>query len=145
MSSSTSRAAGTGRRVSNRTFYLILAVVALLVAAVLALFASSAPDGLEKVAEDVGFAEAAEDSATSGSPLADYELPAAATPDSPVNRAFAGVVGVALTAGVAFAVFGAVARSRSRSAADESGPASTEAAATAPAGSNPSIPATPSD
>ncbi|HPE45547.1 MAG TPA: alpha/beta fold hydrolase, partial [Deltaproteobacteria bacterium] len=80
-----------------------------------------------------GFAEAAEDSATSGSPLADYELPAAATPDSPVNRAFAGVVGVALTAGVAFAVFGAVARSRSRSAADESGPASTEAAATAPA------------
>ncbi len=105
-----------GRRVSNRTFYLILALTALLVAAVVALFASSAPDGLEKVAEDVGFAEAAQDSAAAGSPLADYEVPAAASPDSPVNRAFAGVVGVALTAGVAFAVFGALARSRARAA-----------------------------
>jgi hypothetical protein len=99
---------------SNRAFYLIMAGAAVLVAAVLALFASSAPDGLERVAEDVGFADTAQDSAVSGSPLADYELPAAQTPDSPLNRAFAGVVGVAVTAGVAFALFGAVARGKAR-------------------------------
>lgn len=107
-------AASPRRGPSNRWFYLGMAVVAVLVAAGLALFASSSPDGLERVAEDVGFAESAQDSAVAGSPVADYELPGAQDPDSPLNRAFAGVVGVSVTAGVAFALFGALARGKAR-------------------------------
>lgn len=56
----------------NRTFYLGVLVIALLIAGVGSLYASSHPDGLEYVAEQAGFLDSAKDSATSGSPFADY-------------------------------------------------------------------------
>ena len=46
--------------------------VSLLLAGVVSYYASSSPDGLEKVAGDIGFIESAEDSAVAGSPLSDY-------------------------------------------------------------------------
>ena len=49
-------------------------VVALLLAGVLSIYASSRPDGLERVAQDQGFAQQAEDSATADGPMAGYEL-----------------------------------------------------------------------
>ena len=101
--------------VRRSRFYLAVAAVCLLVAGVLALFASSAPDGLERVAEDQGFADAAADSATASSPLADYDVAAGGTAAS---RAVAGVIGVAVTAGVAFAVFGALSMRTQRDRVD---------------------------
>lgn len=85
---------------------MVMALVALLVAAVLALFASAEPDGLERVAIDKGFAESAQDSAVAGSPLADYTLGGQEAEPSSARSAAAGVAGVALMAAVAFGVFG---------------------------------------
>lgn len=58
----------------NRTFFVIALVAALLVAGGVSYFASSNPDGLEYVAEKVGFADAAEDSPSADSPLSDYQV-----------------------------------------------------------------------
>lgn len=58
----------------TRTFFVVGLLAALLVAGGVSLFASSNPDGLEYVAEKVGFADAAEDSATADSPLSDYQV-----------------------------------------------------------------------
>ncbi len=81
----------------DRRLAILALVVALLVAGGLSLFASSAPDGLEKVAADTGFGGTAADSATSGSPLADYQ---ASFLDGAVGRSLAGVVGVLVTLAV---------------------------------------------
>jgi hypothetical protein len=70
-------------------------LVVVLIAAVASGFASSDPDGLEKVAIDEGFAETAEDSAAAGSPLADYGVEG--VEDERVSVGIAGVVGVTIT------------------------------------------------
>jgi type IV secretory pathway TrbD component len=77
--------------------------VSLLLAGVVSYYASSSPDGLEKAAEDVGFIDWAEDSAVAGSPLSDYGVSGVA--DERLSVGLAGVVGVALTAAVAFGLF----------------------------------------
>ncbi len=56
----------------TRTVVVAGIVLALLIAGVASFYASSNPDGLEYVAEQVGFAETAEDSAAKDSPFADY-------------------------------------------------------------------------
>jgi cobalt/nickel transport protein len=58
----------------TRTLVAVGLVVSLLVAGLAGLVASSSPDGLAYVAEQVGFADTAEDSATAGSPLSDYRV-----------------------------------------------------------------------
>lgn len=93
-------------RVPGWVFYVALAVVSLLVAGVVALFASPEPDGLERVAIDTGFAEQAEDSAVAGSPLADYTLGGEPESSQPWRNAAAGVIGVGIMAAMAFGVFG---------------------------------------
>lgn len=70
-------------------------LVTILIAAVASGFASSEPDGLEKVAIDEGFAETAEDSAVADSPLADYAVEG--VDDERVGTGIAGIVGVAIT------------------------------------------------
>lgn len=87
------------RRVSSRAFTLGAALTALLVACVLSAFASGSPDGLEFVAGQVGFLDAARDSATAGSPLADYGV--AGIDNGWMSVALAGAVGCALTFGLA--------------------------------------------
>lgn len=77
-------------------------LVAVALAAGLSLYASSAPDGLEKVAQDHGFAAQAQDSATAASPLADYAWTGA---DGATGSVVAGIAGVAVTAAVAFGGF----------------------------------------
>lgn len=67
-------------------------------AAVVSFYASSSPDGLEKVAEEIGFIETAQDSAVAGSPLADYSF--AGIDDARLSTAVAGITGVLATAGV---------------------------------------------
>ncbi|WP_346619672.1 PDGLE domain-containing protein [Blastococcus montanus] len=72
----------------GRTLWIAGLLAALVVAGVLSWYASSSPDGLEHAAEQAGFAQSAEDSATAGSPLADYLV------DGEENRLSAGAAGV---------------------------------------------------
>ncbi len=90
----------------TRRFYVVALLVALLVAGVASYYASAHPDGLEYVAEKTGFLHAAEDSATSDSPLADYQV--AGVDDARLSGGLAGVLGVLLVlliaGGLAWAV-----------------------------------------
>ena len=74
-------------------------VAMLLVSGVLAggvsYFASSHPDGLNKVAMDLGFADSEKESPTSDSALAGYET--AGIENSALSRAIAGITGVTAT------------------------------------------------
>jgi hypothetical protein len=90
------------RRISTRAFTIGALVVALVIACVVSLWASSHPDGLEFVAESTGFLGAAQDSATAGSPLADYGVADVQNPW--LSIAIAGAVGCAATFGLAWLV-----------------------------------------
>lgn len=83
-------------------------VAGILLAAALAIFvspfASSSPDGLERVAADEGFDGAAEDSAVADSPLADYGVEG--IDDERTGTGVAGVVGILATFGLGVGVFG---------------------------------------
>ena len=87
----------------SKKFYTFFFLVSLAVAGVLSYYASSHPDGLEKVAEDKGFLDTAKDSAVSGSPLADYGV--AGLDNERLSVGVSGVIGILVTAAVAFAVF----------------------------------------
>ena len=78
-------------------------LVCLVLAGGVSYYASSAPDGLNKVADDLGFGDAARDSATSGSPLAGYQ--AAGVDHERLSVGIAGVAGVVVTAALAFGLF----------------------------------------
>jgi cobalt/nickel transport protein len=100
----------------TRTVVVVGLLASLLVAGGVSYFASSHPDGLEYVAEQVGFDDAAEDSATAGSPLADYQVKG--VENDALSGAAAGVTGalvvLVLAAGLTYLV-----RRRSPSARDE--------------------------
>lgn len=75
----------------TRTFLLVGLLAALLIAGGASYYASTHPDGLEYVAERVGFADVAEDSPTAGSPLSDYQVEG--VENDAASGALAGVVG----------------------------------------------------
>jgi cobalt/nickel transport protein len=77
---------------NTRRFFAVALVVSLLVAGVASYYASSHPDGLEYVAEQTGFIDSAEDSATADSPLADYQT--SGVDDARISGGLAGVIGV---------------------------------------------------
>lgn len=81
----------------------------LLLAGLVSYYASSAPDGLERVAADLGFASAAH-KPTSSSPLAGYETSGLGSGQLSVG--LAGAVGVLVTAALAFGLFTLLARRR---------------------------------
>lgn len=86
-----------------KKFYLLFFLAALSLAGGISFYASSSPDGLEKVAEDEGFLESAKDSALSNSPLADYGV--VGLDSERLSVGIAGVIGVVATAVVALALF----------------------------------------
>lgn len=86
-----------------RWFLGVGLVVALVVAGVLSGFAADEPDGLERVAIDEGFDEAAEDHALADSPLADYAV--GGVEDERLSTGLAGLAGVAITLVVAGGLF----------------------------------------
>jgi len=89
-------------------------VVAALLVLVAAPLASSAPDGLERVAIDQGFVESAEDHALSESPLAEYEV--GGVEDEATGTRVAGLVGVLVTFGIGAGIVGGFVVIRKRSA-----------------------------
>jgi len=87
----------------NMWFLAVGLIVCFGVAGFVSFYASSDPDGLEFVAEQEGFIETAQDSAVAGSALADYAVVGVA--DERLSVGIAGIIGVIITAVVAFGLF----------------------------------------
>lgn len=77
--------------------------VSLIVAGFVSFYADPNPDGLEKVAEDTGFIDTAQDSANAEIPLADYGV--AGVEDERLSVGLAGIIGVGIMAIVGFGLF----------------------------------------
>jgi cobalt/nickel transport protein len=90
-------------KVSNKKFYIGGLLVSLVLAGFVSFYASSSPDGLEKVADEIGFIETAKDPATAGSALADYGV--AGVENERASVGVAGVIGVAATGLIATSFF----------------------------------------
>jgi cobalt/nickel transport protein len=90
-------------KVSNKKFYLGGLLVSVVLAGFVSFYASSHPDGLEKVASEIGFIDNAKEPATSGSALADYGVEGVENERASVG--IAGVLGVAATGVVANGLF----------------------------------------
>ena len=80
---------------SNKKFYLVFLLVTIGLAGIVSFYASSSPDGLEKVAEDVGFIETAQDHSLDNSALADYGV--AGIENERLSVGLAGIIGVIAT------------------------------------------------
>jgi cobalt/nickel transport protein len=91
-------------RSSNlRLFVIGGLLVAVALALIVSGFASSSPDGLEKVAEDKGFLETAQDHLFGDGPLADYTVKG--VDNERLSTGLAGLIGVLVTFGVGLALF----------------------------------------
>jgi len=81
--------------------WLVPIISIFLIAGVLSLFASAWPDGLERVAENMGFMKLAEQGKiTLPTPLADYEIKGLGQ----IGKSIAGLLGSGLCFGVAFGI-----------------------------------------
>lgn len=80
----------TSRKVSTRTVLVVGFLVALVLAGIVSLWASASPDGLNRVAGDLGFADAQQTSGTQDGPLAGYQITGV---DSRWSGGLAGVIG----------------------------------------------------
>jgi cobalt/nickel transport protein len=88
---------------NNRKFYISGFVISLFLAGVVSFYASSSPDGLEKVAEDIGFIETAKDHSNVDGALADYGVKGIENERTSVGVAgVIGVIGTAVVAGIGF-------------------------------------------
>jgi len=92
----------------NKKFLAAGFLVSLFLAGVVSFYASSDPDGLEKVAEDIGFIETAKDHTYADGALADYGVKGIDNERASVG--LAGVIGVIGTAVVGGAMFTFIAR-----------------------------------
>ena len=96
----------TGRSRMGRWWWAVGIAIAALVVIVLAPLASSDPDGLERVAEDVGFIEKATN--FWGGLLSDYAIPG--IEDPAVSTILSGLLGVAIVVAIVFVLGRVVAR-----------------------------------
>jgi cobalt/nickel transport protein len=90
-------------KISNRKFFAAALLVSALLAGVVSFYASSSPDGLEKVAEDVGFIETAKEHTFGDFTLSDYGI--SGLENARLSVGFAGLIGVVVTALIAMALF----------------------------------------
>jgi cobalt/nickel transport protein len=101
-------------RSSNLRLFLIAGLlVAIGLALVVSGFASSSPDGLEKVAGDKGFLETAQDHLFADGPLADYAVKG--VDNERLSTGLAGLIGVLVTFGIGLALFALLRTMRSGS------------------------------
>ncbi len=102
---------GNGK--SEKIFIFIALLIALAMAALISPFASSSPDGLEKMAERLGFLHRAEGkSMWEHSPMPDYAVPGVEKESSATG--LAGVIGTLAVFGITFALGWSVLRLRHR-------------------------------
>ena len=78
-------------------------VLSLALAGGVSYYASSSPDGLEKVAGDIGFIETAQDHSNADGALADYSLKG--VDNSRLSTGAAGVIGVLATGAISTGLF----------------------------------------
>ncbi|MFT4286250.1 PDGLE domain-containing protein [Nocardioides sp.] len=94
------------RTVKTTWVVLGMAVVALVLAGVVSFYASSSPDGLNRVAEDKGFSSTEKDHAAGDGPLAGYETKDVG--NARASKAIAGITGtlvvLVLAGGLTFVV-----------------------------------------
>lgn len=110
---------------SHRKLWAAGLVTSLILAGFVSFYASTNPDGLEKVAHDKGFDKGEKEHDAADSPLADYGVKDIT--NTRLSGGLAGVIGVGVTVAAGSAVFWAVRRRRD----GDSGPASTGADVTA--------------
>ncbi|MFG2370849.1 energy-coupling factor ABC transporter permease [Streptomyces sp. NPDC048504] len=103
------------RGTSRRRLWITGLVASLLLAGFVSFYASSNPDGLEKVAADQGIDQQAKEHASADSPFADYGV--RDVDDARLSGGLAGVIGVGVTVVAGTGVFWAVRRRRSTSQA----------------------------
>jgi hypothetical protein len=89
-------------------FVLIGLAVTAILAVVVSGVASSSPDGLERVAEDEGFIDEAEDHDLAGSPVADYGVEG--VDNARLSTGLAGLIGITITFAVGYGLFALVRR-----------------------------------
>ncbi len=99
-------------KVGMRTFLIGGMLVALVFAAVVSQFAVDNPDGLEKVAEEEGFIDSAEEHSFADFIFADYATEGIS--NEALSLAVAGIVGTVVVLLVAYGLFMAVRERRSR-------------------------------
>ncbi len=91
----------------NKKFLISGFVVSLFLAGVVSFYASSNPDGLEKVAQDIGFLDTAKDHTYADGALADYGVKGIENERASVGIAgVIGVIGTAIVGGVLFTFLG---------------------------------------
>lgn len=87
----------------NKKFIFSGLLISLFLAGILSFYASSSPDGLEKVARDIGFIDSAKEHRNADGTLAGYGVKSIGNERASVGLAgVAGVIGTALVAGVLF-------------------------------------------
>jgi hypothetical protein len=87
-------------------------LVALVFAGIVSQFAAGDPDGLERVAEDTGFIDSAEDHSLADFIFADYAT--AGVENETLSLAIAGIVGTIVTLLVAYGLFMGLRETRQR-------------------------------
>ncbi|MFJ6012767.1 energy-coupling factor ABC transporter permease [Streptomyces sp. NPDC092952] len=97
---------------SHRGLWATGLVTALVLAGFVSYYASSSPDGLEKVAADQGIDKKTEEHAAKDSPLADYGVKDVA--DARLSGGLAGIIGVGATVVVGSGVFYVLRRRRAQ-------------------------------
>lgn len=90
-------------KISNRKFFFGALIISALLAGGVSFYASSSPDGLEKVAEEIGFLENAKDHTLSDFALADYGVKG--FENARISVGLAGLIGVIVTALFSLALF----------------------------------------
>lgn len=87
----------------QKTFLISGFIASLFLAGVVSFYASSNPDGLEKVAEDIGFIETAKDHTLADGALADYGVKG--IDNARLSSGAAGVIGVIATGVISTGLF----------------------------------------
>jgi cobalt/nickel transport protein len=87
----------------QKSFLISGFIASLFLAGVVSFYASSNPDGLEKVAEDIGFIETAEDHTYAEGTLADYGVKG--VDNARLSTGLAGVIGVVATGVISTGIF----------------------------------------
>ena len=87
----------------QKTFLISGFIASLFLAGVVSFYASSSPDGLEKVAGDIGFIDSAKEHTNSDGVLADYGVKG--IENARLSTGAAGVIGVIATGAISTGLF----------------------------------------